>query len=82
MQAYPNPFNPTTNITFTLPDKATVSLIIYDMLGRKVATLVDGELAAGEQTFRFDASNLANGMYLYELRTAHQVIVKKMTLIK
>lgn len=79
---YPNPFNPTTNITFTLPRKGTVSLVVYDMLGREVATLVNGELPSGEQTFRFDASSLANGMYLYKLKTAHQVIVKKMTLIK
>lgn len=82
LQAYPNPFNLTTNITFNLPNKGTVSLAVYDMLGREVATLVNGELPPGEQTFRFDASSLANGMYLYELKTAHQVIVKKMTLIK
>jgi hypothetical protein len=82
LQAYPNPFNPTTNITFTLPAKGKASLVVYDLLGREVATLVNKVLAAGKQAFRFDASNLANGVYLYQLRTANQVITQKMTLIK
>lgn len=81
-QNYPNPFNPTTNITFTLPTTAYVSLVVYDLLGREVTTLVNSKRAAGEQTIRFDASSLANGIYLYQLQTAHQVITKKMTLIK
>lgn len=79
---YPNPFNPTTNIRFTLTEKNLVSLVVYDMLGREVATLVDGVLSAGEQTVRFDASNLANGMYVYKLRAGNQEVIKKMTLIK
>ncbi len=82
LQAYPNPFNPTTNITFTLPAKGKASLVVYDLLGREVATLVNKELTAGKQTFRFNASNLANGVYLYRLRIADQVITQKMTLIK
>lgn len=82
VQNYPNPFNPTTNISFTLPKKSNVTLVIYDMLGREVATLVNGILSAGEQTVTFDASNLSNGMYLYKLQTGEHQIVKKMTLIK
>ncbi len=82
MSNYPNPFNPTTNINFTLPQKSVVSLIVYDVLGREVATLVNGNLPAGKQTIRFDASTLANGMYLYKLRVGNQEIVRKMTLIK
>ncbi|MTI88079.1 MAG: T9SS type A sorting domain-containing protein [Balneolaceae bacterium] len=79
---YPNPFNPTTNITFTLPERVQVTLVVYDMLGRKVATLVDEVLSAGQQTVPFDAANLSNGMYLYKLRAGGQEIVNKMTLIK
>ncbi len=82
LQNYSNPFNPTTNINFTLPQKSVVSLIVYDVLGREVATLVNGNLPAGKQTIRFDASTLANGMYLYKLRVGNQEIVRKMTLIK
>lgn len=79
---YPNPFNPTTNIRFTIPERSQVSLVVYDMLGRKVATLVNKVLSAGEQAVRFDASHLSNGMYLYKLRAGGQEIVNKMTLIK
>tara|TARA_R110002096_G_scaffold87831_2_gene201430 strand:- start:1367 stop:2707 length:1341 start_codon:yes stop_codon:yes gene_type:complete len=81
-QNYPNPFNPSTNIQFELPFPSTVSLKVYDVLGREVATLVNGNLSAGKQTIRFDASTLANGMYLYKLRVGNQGIVRKMTLIK
>lgn len=82
MANYPNPFNPTTNIKFTLPERSQVSLIVYDMLGREVATLVNETLPAGEQTVPFDASRLANGVYLYKLRSGSQEITRKMTLIK
>lgn len=81
-QNYPNPFNPSTNIRFSLPNKTHVSLIVYDMLGREVVTLVNGELPPGAQTIRFDASNLANGMYMYRLRTNEHEITRKMMLIK
>lgn len=81
-QNYPNPFNPTTKITFTLPELSNVTLVVYDMLGREVARLVDRELPAAEHTYTFDASNLANGMYLYKLRANGHEIIKKMTLIK
>ncbi|CAN5422087.1 hypothetical protein BH23BAC3_BH23BAC3_26490 [soil metagenome] len=81
-QNYPNPFNPTTQIRFTLPEQSQVSLVVYDMLGREVARLVDGLLPAGEQTIRFDASNLANGVYLYRLKANQQERVRMMTLIK
>ncbi len=81
-QNYPNPFNPSTNIQFELPFNSTVSLLVYDVLGREVATLVNGNFPAGKHTIRFDASTLANGMYLYKLRVDNQEIVRKMTLIK
>jgi len=82
LQNYPNPFNPSTNIQFELPFTSTVSLLVYDVLGREVATLVNGNFPAGKHTIRFDASTLANGMYLYKLRVDNQEIVRKMTLIK
>lgn len=81
-QNYPNPFNPTTQIRFTLPEQSQVSLVAYDMLGREVARLIDDLLPAGEQTVRFDASGLANGVYLYRLQANQQEQVRMMTLIK
>ena len=62
-QNYPNPFNPTTAIQLALPERAEVHLVVHDMLGRTVATLVDGTLDAGVRTIQFDASGLASGTY-------------------
>ncbi len=70
-QNYPNPFNPTTNIQFDLTRDARVSLKIYNVLGQQVATLFDNRwMSAGVQTARFDASNLASGVYIYRLNIA------------
>lgn len=79
---YPNPFNPSTTIRFTLPEAVPVSLTVYDMLGRKVAVLADGVLSAGQHEVQFDASHLASGTYLYRLVTAEQTFVKQMILMK
>ncbi len=83
-QNYPNPFNPTTNIRFELPIENQVTLQVYDITGRVVATLVDGQsLATGTHTITFDASRLASGIYLYRLQLGDgQVLTRKMTLIK
>ncbi len=81
-QNFPNPFNPTTNIRFTLPIQSFVELSIYDLLGRKVSTLVQGEIRAGEHTFKWDARDLASGIYLYRLATKDATFTKRMTLIK
>jgi len=81
-QNYPNPFNPTTNIKFAIPTSGLVSLKVYNMLGKEVATLVSSNLSAGTYTYDFNASNLASGVYFYKLETANFSEVKKMSLIK
>ena len=79
---YPNPFNPSTTIRFTVPEPATVHLAVYDLLGRRVALLVDGSLNAGAHEVPFDASGLPSGTYLYRLETSGGSFTKRMTLLK
>lgn len=81
-QNYPNPFNPSTQINFTLPQASSVSLTVYNVIGQRVAVLANEVLQSGTHTYRFDASNLASGMYLYRLQTDNFMSVKKMVLIK
>lgn len=81
-QNYPNPFNPITTIRYALPVAAPVTLTIHDLLGREVARLVDGAQAAGMHVARFDASQLASGLYLYRLQVGTQVETRRMTLLK
>ena len=82
-QNYPNPFNPSTVIEFSLPeDVSNVKLTIYNTLGEKVADLVNTSLKAGKYQYQWNASNVATGMYIYELRTDKFVSVKKMLLLK
>ena len=79
---YPNPFNPSTEIRFTLPQAQRVTLVVYDLLGRVVARLLDGPLEAGQQRVRFNASGLASGMYLYRLQAGTFVETRRMVLLK
>lgn len=81
-QNYPNPFNPKTVIQYQLPETNDVRLEVFDMLGRRVATLVNELVPAGVHEISFDASNLASGIYIYRLTAADQVLNKKLTLIK
>jgi hypothetical protein len=81
-QNYPNPFNPTTNINFTLPQASDVTLTVYDVLGRRVATLVDSKRSAGSYSVNFDASRLSSGVYLYQLKTNQVTKTRKMMLVK
>ncbi|MFV1883803.1 MAG: T9SS type A sorting domain-containing protein [Balneola sp.] len=81
-QNYPNPFNPSTTINFVVPDQANVQLVVFDMLGRKVAELLNEPRSPGRYSINFDASRLASGLYLYQLRVGNDVITRKMTLIK
>jgi len=81
-QNYPNPFNPTTTIKFSLPQYSIVSLKVYDILGREVATLVNQEKPSGIYKVEFDASSLAGGIYFYQLKTKEFVQTKKAILLK
>ena len=79
---YPNPFNPTTTIRFSVPESAQVRLVVYDVLGRQVRVLVDGVHAAGRHEVVFDASDLSSGTYLYRLETPQGSFVQMMLLVK
>ncbi|MBI5474184.1 MAG: T9SS type A sorting domain-containing protein [Ignavibacteriae bacterium] len=90
-QNYPNPFNPTTRIKFQIPPKESpqggtsfefVSLKIYDVLGREVATLVDGVMTAGEHEVQLNASNFASGVYTYRLTVGDNVATRKLIVAK
>jgi photosystem II stability/assembly factor-like uncharacterized protein len=81
-QNYPNPFNPTTSISFSLPKAGVVELKVYDILGKEVATLVNGFNQAGSHTVNFDASALSSGIYFYTLKSADFTDTKKMVLVK
>ncbi|MBO6522364.1 MAG: VCBS repeat-containing protein [Balneolaceae bacterium] len=81
-QNYPNPFNPSTTISYSVPKEADVSLLVFDITGRLVGTLVQQRKTAGNHTIAFDAQNLSSGVYIYRLQIGNQLITKKMTLIK
>mgnify|MGYP002629088152 CR=1 FL=1 len=81
-QNYPNPFNPSTSIAFSTPSAALVRLDVYDLLGRKVATLQNGIMPPGSHSVQFDASRLNSGLYLYSLHVGDQKLTRTMTLIK
>jgi photosystem II stability/assembly factor-like uncharacterized protein len=81
-QNYPNPFNPTTVITYQLTVSSYITLKIYDILGREVATLVNEEKKAGSYAVNFNANRLASGIYFYQLTTDNFVVTKKMVLIR
>ncbi len=81
-QNYPNPFNPSTAIEFSLTRTGQVTLTVYDLLGQKVQTLLDGVQPAGRHSVLFSGSGLASDTYLYVLQTQQQRAVKMMTLLK
>jgi hypothetical protein len=81
-QNYPNPFNPATKIEYTVPGTGLVSLKIFDLLGKEVATLVNKEMTAGSYSADFNAAHLTSGIYFYKLTTGSNSIVKKMLLLK
>ncbi|MFC2103707.1 alpha/beta fold hydrolase, partial [Bacteroidota bacterium] len=81
-QNFPNPFNPSTRITYSIPHRSFVSLKVYDVLGNEVAELVSEENLAGNHEIRFNAGNLSSGLYFYKLIAGDYVSTKKMILLK
>jgi hypothetical protein len=81
-QNYPNPFNPSTVIEYAVPSAGDVNLAVFDLLGREVRTLVSGPVTAGVHRVRFDARDLASGVYLYRLRAGEFVQTRKLTLVR
>ncbi len=86
-QNYPNPFNPVTQISFSLPSAGDVRLVVYNIMGQHVTTLVDGRVEVGHHTVAWDATNapgerVASGVYLYRLESTDFVQTKKMLLLK
>ncbi|MEK6569814.1 MAG: T9SS type A sorting domain-containing protein, partial [Bacteroidota bacterium] len=79
---YPNPFNPTTTISYDLPADADVVLKVYDMLGREVTTLVEDRQTVGRHRILFDASYLSSGAYIYQIRAGSFTDRKKMLMLK
>ena len=81
-QNFPNPFNPTTTISFSIPSFAFTSLKVYDILGNEVATLLSEEKSAGTYELQFDASILTSGVYIYRLSAGSFTEMKKMILLR
>ncbi len=81
-QNYPNPFNPSTTITFAIPKAVHVKLEVYDLLGERVASLVDEERTAGYHSSTFVANTLATGLYFYRLQAGDFIATKKLMLLR
>jgi len=81
-QNYPNPFNPTTNIAFVLPSQGLVRLDVFDILGRRVATLLNEVRSAGTHEVPFSGDRLSTGVYLYSLQASGVTITRKLILLK
>jgi len=81
-QNYPNPFNPSTTITFSIPENSFTTLIVYDILGREVASLLNEEKTPGTYELKFDASDLPSGTYIYRLTAGKYTSCRKLILLK
>lgn len=81
-QNYPNPFNPSTDIAFALPNAGQVKLVVYNILGQEVATLIDGHMEAGNHSVTFEADNYSSGVYFYRLNAERYTQTLKMMLLK
>jgi hypothetical protein len=81
-QNFPNPFNPTTTIQYSIPNESKVTLKVYNLIGQEVATLVNKVQATGNYNVNFDAANLPSGIYIYRLQAGTYTQVRKMTLLK
>ncbi|MEJ2545462.1 MAG: T9SS type A sorting domain-containing protein, partial [Calditrichaceae bacterium] len=81
-QNYPNPFNPATTISYSISEPATISLKVYDILGKEIKTLVNGYQMGGKHTIVFDARNFASGVYYYRLQAGSYSHTRKMILVR
>jgi hypothetical protein len=81
-QNYPNPFNPTTKIEYQLPADGVVNLKVYNLLGEEVATIVNGQQAAGYKSVEWNASQVSSGIYFYRLQCGNYSAMKKMMVVK
>ncbi|HEX9005973.1 MAG TPA: T9SS type A sorting domain-containing protein [Bacteroidota bacterium] len=81
-QNYPNPFNPSTTIRFSLQQRSHVTLVVFNILGQKVAELVNGAMSAGTHEVRFNAGRLASGLYLYRLASNEFSQTRSLLLLK
>lgn len=81
-QNFPNPFNPSTTIQYNVPKRSYINLTVYNIIGQRVAVLVDGEKDAGFYSMEFNAANLPSGIYIYRLQSAEAVQTRKMILLK
>ncbi len=81
-QNFPNPFNPTTEIRFSIPQASNVKLTVYDIIGKEVGVIVNEYLSAGTYNYTWNARNLASGIYFYRIEAKNFVMVKKMILLK
>ena len=81
-QNYPNPFNPSTVISFALSSASHVELSVFDILGERVSTLIDGPLAAGKHAVQFSPSGLSGGVYFYVLRAGDFQQTRRMAYVK
>jgi hypothetical protein len=81
-QNYPNPFNPSTTIVYGLPQEASVTIRVYNLLGQEVATLFEGKQSAGVHQVKFDAGSLGSGVYMYRVQAGSTGTIKRMILMK
>jgi hypothetical protein len=81
-QNYPNPFNPTTTISFSIPFKSFVSLKVFDLIGREIATIISEEISAGSYSKQWNAANMSSGIYFYRLQAGTYIETKKLVLLR
>jgi hypothetical protein len=81
-QNYPNPFNGTTQLRFSTATRNWVTLKVFDILGREVNMLTEGELAPADYSIEFDGSGLSSGVYIVQLRSGHQTVIRRMVLLR
>lgn len=82
MQNYPNPFNPVTQIRFALPEQVHVNLTVYNLLGQRVATLINETRSSGWHDVTFDATGLSSGVFIYRIEAGESVKTRSMMFVK